>query len=262
MIKISGVIIAFNEEEYIGNCLESLKGVADEIIVVDSFSTDSTEEICKSHNVKFIRHAFEGYAEQKNYATSLASFNIVLSLDADEALSDELKESILRVKEDFQADGYYFNRLNNYCGRWIKHSRLYPDHQLRLFDRTKGRWVGPNPHDNFRLEKGSKIRWLRGNLYHWNYKSIEEHIDKINKFTTIAAEEYFKAGKKASIVSCLLHMWWNFFRSYFLNMGFLDGYLGYMSCSISAYGSFLKYAKIKRLMNMAKLKEKANEKQY
>ncbi|MGQ9620440.1 MAG: glycosyltransferase family 2 protein [Bacteroidales bacterium] len=247
MTKISAVIIAYNEEDYIGTCLKSIGGVADEIIVVDSFSTDSTIEICKRFNVRIVQHNFEGYAEQKNYAMSIATYPYILSLDADEALSEELKKSILKVKENFESDGYYFNRLNNYCGKWMRHSRLYPDRHLRLFDRTKGKWVGPNPHDSFKPDKGCRLKWLRGDLYHWNYKSFEEHLDKINKFSTIAAEEYFRANKKANFFTGILHMSWNFFRSYFLNLGFLDGYLGYVSCSITAYGSFLKYAKLRRL---------------
>lgn len=247
MIKFSAVVITYNEERFIGRCIESLSDVADEIIVVDSFSTDSTPELCKKYGVKFIQHPFEGYSEQKNYATSLATYNYVLSLDADEALSPELKESILSVKEEFRADAYCFNRLNNYCGKWMKHSRLYPDRQLRLFDRTRGKWIGPNPHDRFKPFKGCKVDRIKGDLYHWNYTSIEDHLDKINRFSTIAAEEYFKSGRNAGILTGIFHMAWSFFRSYFLNLGFLDGYLGYVSCSITAYGSFLKYAKLKRL---------------
>src|SRR4030042_3824856 len=121
MSKISAVIISFNEELNIGKCLASLEGIADEILVVDSFSADSTEKICRRFNVRFIKHAFEGYFEQKNYALSLAAYPHVLSLDADEELSDELKGSILKIKDNFKYDGYVFNRLNNYCGEWIKH---------------------------------------------------------------------------------------------------------------------------------------------
>ncbi|HCI56119.1 MAG TPA: glycosyltransferase family 2 protein [Bacteroidales bacterium] len=247
MVKISAVIIAYNEEDFIERCLESIDGIADEIIVVDSFSTDSTPEKCKKYNVRFFQHAFEGYAEQKNYATSLASYPHVLSLDADEALSEELKKSILEVKENFKYDGYLFNRRNNYCGKWMKHSRLYPDRQLRLFDMRKGKWEGPNPHDSFKLASGYRVVRLKGDIYHWYYKSIQEHVDKLNRFSTIAAEEYFKEGKKAGVYTGYLHRVWNFFRSYILSAGFLDGYLGYLYCSISAYGSFLKYSKLRRL---------------
>jgi len=255
MIKISAVIIAYNEERFIGRCLESLQGVADEIIVVDSYSTDSTPDICRKFNVRFIQHKFEGYAEQKNYATSLATYPHVLSLDADEALSEELKNSILKVKENFEYDGYYFNRLNNYCGRWIRYSRLYPDKQLRLFISGKGEWVGPNPHDHFRLGNEARTSRLKGDLYHWIYESFEDHLNKINRFSTIAAEEYFRAGKKGGILTGIFHMIWNFLRSYVLNAGFLDGFLGYMHCSITAYGCFLKYAKLKRIRMLEKGKE-------
>jgi glycosyltransferase involved in cell wall biosynthesis len=247
MPKISAVIITFNEEQYIGQCINSLQDIADEIVVVDSFSTDKTEAICASHGVKFIRHAFESYVDQKNFALTHASNDYILSLDADEVLSDELKKSILGVKDGPKHDGYYFNRLNNYCGKWIKHSRLYPDRHLRLFNRTRGRWVGPNPHDRFILDQGCRTGRLKGDLLHWIYSSLEDHVDKMNRFSTIAAEEYKKAGKKAGPCSATIHCTWGFFRSYFLNAGFLDGYLGFVGCSITAYGSFLKYAKLRQL---------------
>ena len=252
MPKISAVIITYNEELFIERCLESLKGIADEITVVDSFSTDLTEKICEKFNVRFIKHEFEGYVEQKIFATSLASWPHVLSLDADEALSEELKKSILKIKDNFEYDGYLFNRLNNYCGKWIKHSRWYPDRHLRLFDRTKGKWIGPNPHDRFRLNPDCRSTRLKGDLLHWYYSSFEEHLDKVNHFSTISASEYFKAGRKAGPCTATLHMLWSFFRSYILKAGFLDGYLGYAGCSISAWSSFLKYSKLRRLNSLSK----------
>jgi glycosyltransferase involved in cell wall biosynthesis len=247
MPPISAIIITWNEEKFIGKCLSSLEGIADEIVVVDSFSTDATEEICSRFKVRFIRHKFEGYVEQKNYALTHAAYPHVLSLDADEVLSEELSKSILAIKERFEYDGYIFNRLNNYCGHWMKHSRLYPDKQLRLFDTRKGEWKGPNPHDRFILVKGSKTRRIKGDLLHWNYDTFEEHIEKMNKFSTIGALEAFKSGKTAGPFTAPIHSYWCFFRSYFLKAGFLDGYYGYVSCSIIAYSSFLKYAKLKRL---------------
>jgi glycosyltransferase involved in cell wall biosynthesis len=196
MPSLSAVVITFNEQDYISRCLSSIERIADEIIVVDSFSTDSTEEICKKYNAKFIKHKFEGYVEQKNFAITQATYPHILSLDADEALSDELVKSILKIKDKFDSDGYIFNRSNNYCGHWMKHSRLYPDKQLRLFDSRKGKWMGPNPHDRFILDKGSKERRIKGDILHWNFRTYEEHIEKMNTFSTIAALEAFKAGKK------------------------------------------------------------------
>lgn len=252
MPEISAVIIAYNEDQYIEKCLASLEGVADEIVVVDSYSTDSTKSICSTYNVRFFSHTFEGYVEQKTYAISLASFRYVLSLDADEALSDELRKSILEIKNNLSYDGYIFNRLNNYCGKWIRHSRWYPDRHLRLFNREKGRWVGPNPHDSFRLDRGSRTKRLKGDLLHWYYASIEEHVEKVNRFSTISANEMFRAGKKAGPLTPHFHMVWSFFRSFILRAGFLDGSPGYTGCLISAVGSFLKYSKLRRLYSLAK----------
>lgn len=248
MPHLSAVIITFNEQEYIETCLSSLQGIADEILVVDSFSTDSTEAICNRFNVRFVKHSFEGYFEQKNYALSLASFPLVLSLDGDEAVSEELKKSILEVKKNCNYDGYRFNRRHNYCGKWLRFSRWYPDRQLRLFNRDKARWAGPNPHDKIVMDKESTIKWIKGDLLHWNYSSYEDHVDKINRFSTIAARTYFSEGKKAGPLSPPFHYAWSFFRSYILNAGFLDGYPGYICCSITAYSSFLKYAKLRRLI--------------
>lgn len=259
MPQISAVIIAYNEHDYIGRCLSSLEGISDEIIVVDSFSTDSTESICKNFNVKFFKHHFEGYFEQKNYALSLASCQYVLSLDADEAVSEELKESIIKIKDNLEYDGYIVNRLQNYCGRWIKHSRWYPDRHLRLFNKSCGSWEGPNPHDRFIMKPGCRVARIKGDLLHWNYASIEEHIDKINKFSTISAAEYFKEGKRAWICTATIHTIWSFFRSYILCAGFLEGQLGYVSCSITAYATFLKYSKLRKLITDSKNQKKNPE---
>src|ERR1035437_7666308 len=142
MPQISVVIITFNEEKNIERCILSVQDLADDIVVVDSFSTDRTEEICKSHGVRFIQNHFNGHIEQKNFAISKAHFPYILSLDADEQLSEELKKSIQQVKNNWDADGYYFNRLTNYCGQWIRHSSWYPASKLRLWDSRKGKWGG------------------------------------------------------------------------------------------------------------------------
>ena len=137
-VQISAVIITFNEEKNIERCLQSLQGIVDEIVVVDSFSKDQTKSICEKYNVKFVEHAFEGHIEQKNYAITQASYPYVLSLDADEALDETLKSSILKVKKNWTHDGYSMNRLTNYCGSWIKHCGWYQDTKLRLWDARKG----------------------------------------------------------------------------------------------------------------------------
>jgi glycosyltransferase involved in cell wall biosynthesis len=152
-VRISCVIITLNEERNLARCIGSLQGVADDVVVVDSFSSDGTERIAKEHGARFVQHKFEGHIEQKNWAITQAQHSWVLSLDADEALSEELRNSITAAKQRDDADGYTMNRLTNYCGRWIRHGGWYPDRKLRLWDRRKGRWTGVNPHDRFELER-------------------------------------------------------------------------------------------------------------
>ena len=228
MIKLSGVIITYNEEEHLEKCLKSLVDVVDEIVVVDSFSTDKTPEICKAYHVVFIQNKFEGYIEQKNYALSHAKYDYILSLDGDEALSDTLKQSILKTKEYWNFDGYYCNRLNNYCGQWIKHSDWYPDKKLRLFKKGSGEWKGINPHDRYTLKKGLKAGKLKGDLLHWIYRDYREHNLKVENFSSIAAQAYFDLGKKSSIWKILFNPTWAFFKAYFLRLGFLDGLNGFV----------------------------------
>ena len=152
MTPLSAVIITFNEERNIGRCLTSLIGIADDIVIVDSFSSDKTESICNAFGVRFVQHKFEGHIEQKNWAISQAKFPRILSLDADEALDANLKKSILEAKNNWKYDGYEMNRLTNYCGKFIHHSGWYPDKKMRLWDSRKGKWGGTNPHDKYELQ--------------------------------------------------------------------------------------------------------------
>jgi len=250
-MQISAVIITKNEERNIERCLQSLQGVVDEVIVVDSFSTDNTESICQKCNVQFIKHIFEGHIEQKNYAMQQANLPFVLSLDADEVLSSTLKQSIQKIKsKSFPADAYKFNRLNNYCGKWIKHGGWYPDTKIRLWNKNKGCWSGTNPHDKVIMQKNTKIVHLKGNLLHYTYNSISEHIQQMEKFSTIAAEQLKKNGKKTTLPLILLKSNWKFIRDYFFKAGFLDGYYGFIICKINAMTTFLKYVKLKQLHKM------------
>jgi glycosyltransferase involved in cell wall biosynthesis len=247
MPKISAIIITYNEEQFIERCLSSLDGIADEIIVVDSFSTDRTEEICKKFNVNFVRHQFEGYRDQKNYALKLASYENILSLDADEALSDTLRQSILEVKDNWKFDGYKMNRRNYFCDTWIKHSEWYPDRQLRLFFADHGYWGEYNVHEKFMMSKKATVGRLKGDLLHWAFSSDQDHKLKMEKYTTIAAEEYHKAGRKTNFLTPYIHFTWGFFRTYILRRGFLDGKAGYNICSIYAKSAFNKYKMLRKL---------------
>ncbi|MDR3366953.1 MAG: glycosyltransferase family 2 protein [Prevotellaceae bacterium] len=249
-MEISAVIITYNEEKNIARCLQSLQGVADEIIVVDSGSTDRTEEICREFGVtSFIYHPFEGHIQQKNWAMEQAAHSHILSLDADEALSNELKKSILEVKESWTADAYEFNRLTCYCGKWIRHCGWYPDAKVRLWDRRKGRWGGVNPHDKIVMENSESVTRIKGDLLHYSYYSISEHILQLNKFTEVGAREYLKKGKKVSVMKIIYKPVWKFIRDYFVKLGVLDGYYGFIICAISAFATFVKYVKAKQLLN-------------
>lgn len=248
MPEISAVIITYNEELFIGKCLESLKGIADEIVVVDSYSTDGTEEICKKHNVRFIKHAFEGFRDQKNFALKQATHKHILSLDADEALSDKLRQSILDIKDKWNYDGYLFNRRSNYCGKWINHSEWYPDRQLRMFYTDHGEWGELNLHEKFIMSNGATIGKLKGDLLHWPFATLQDHIDKMAKYSEIGAQEFYKTGRKAGPLTPYIHYFWGFFRSYIYNRGFLDGRNGYLICSMYAKSSFNKYKKLRRLI--------------
>jgi len=246
MTPLSVVIITLNEEKNIARCIHSVKDVADEILVVDSFSTDRTEEICRSMGARFINNAWEGYSKQKNFANSMAMYNMILSIDADEALSDELKISIKRLKENWKYDGYLMNRMTNYCGKWIRYGSWYPDRKLRLFDRTKGSWIGII-HENFELNDKSNYGFVLGDLLHYSYYTITEHVSQANHFTDITAEIAYSRGKRANIFKILFNPLAKFIRDYFFLMGYIDGYYGFIICRISAYATFLKYTKLKLL---------------
>ncbi|MFT5818931.1 MAG: glycosyltransferase involved in cell wall biosynthesis [Crocinitomix sp.] len=248
-IKISAVIITFNEEKNIERCLKSLLDVADEIVVVDSFSTDRTEEICKAHKVRFIPHKFDGHIEQKNWAREQASHTVVLSLDADEALDDTLKQSILALKVNWQHNAYKMNRLTNYCGKWIKHTGWYPDTKVRLWQNDKGHWTGENPHDEFKLfDDKTTVGFLKGDLLHYSYHHPSDHDKQIEYFTNIAAKAYVEKGKKPFFMQPYLSAFLKFIKCYFIKLGFLDGKEGWIISKKSSYAAYLKYKKINTLL--------------
>ena len=252
MSKISAVIITFNEERYIEGCIRSVTEVADEIVVVDSLSTDKTSEICKSLGVRYIEHPFKGYRNQKNFALTQVSYDYVLSLDADEMLSPRLEKSILAIKKDFKYDGYKFRRLNKYSGRLIYHHNLFPEHKIRLFNRAKAQWGGYNIHETVILDNPQSVKSLKGNLLHCQYASYEERIDKMNKYSTLLAKEYFKQGIKVNAKKLLFNPSWRFFHSYFIRGEIIYGYDGFVMSKILATTCFLKYVKLRKLYIQAK----------
>lgn len=247
--KISAVIITFNEEKNIARCLASLVNVADEIVVVDSFSTDKTEAICASYSARFIPHKFDGHIEQKNWARQQAKYNLVLSLDADEALDKTLQASILAIKANPVLQGYKMNRLTNYCGKWIRHTGWYPDTKLRLWKKEQGHWMGENPHDEFRLlDSKATVGFLKGDILHYSYHHPEDHDKQIAYFTDIAAKAFVAKGKKPFFMQAPLSAFLKFIKCYFIKLGFLDGKEGWIISKKSSYAAYLKYKKINLLL--------------
>lgn len=246
-------IITYNEENNIGRCITSALPIADEVLVVDSFSKDNTEAIAKSLGARFVANPFVGHIEQKNFALNLASHDYVLSLDADEALSPELLEEIKKVKADFRYDGYKFHRLTNYNGQWIRHSGWYPDTKLRLVKKNKALWRGENPHDILKMNEKENVGFLRGDLLHYSYASISAHVAQTDKFTTIAAQAAFKQGKRSSVFKIITRPIFKFLRDYFFKRGFLDGRYGFVICCINSLYALLKYAKLHELQTGKKI---------
>ncbi|MFA6923234.1 MAG: glycosyltransferase family 2 protein [Bacteroidales bacterium] len=249
MISASIVIITLNEERNIERCLNSVKDISDDIIVVDSYSNDKTKEICKKYDVNFIEYDWKGYSETKNYGNSIAKYDWILSIDADEVVSEKLKKSLLNVDLNSGFDGFYLKRLNNYCGKWIKHSGWYPDRKIRLWNKNKAKWEG-EVHEKIVLEKQSEIGCLKGNLLHYSYYTIKEHIKRIEKYSDMSAQEYFKKGKKSNIFKIYVAPVFKFILNYFIRLGFLDGYYGFIICKLTAYTTFLKYYKLKKISNI------------
>jgi glycosyltransferase involved in cell wall biosynthesis len=247
-MKLSAVIITFNEERNISRCLSSLQGVADEIVVVDSLSTDKTVEICQSWGARVTVQQWLGYGAQKNLANSLTQYPYILSLDADEALSEPLKKSILEIKAHLpMADAYKMNRLTNYCGKWIKHCGWYPDTKIRLWNKEKAAWDLNKVHENLQVAPDSVIRKLSGDILHYTYHSISDHIATTNMYSTYAAENYFSKRKKCSWMKIIFAPVWGFIRDYFFKLGLLDGYYGFVVCKIASFTIFLKYVKLRQL---------------
>lgn len=244
-MKISAAIITFNEERNIRRCLESLEGVADEVIVIDSFSSDATKSICQEFDVTFLENPFKGHIQQKNFALGLCSHDYVLSLDADESLDEVLKKSILEVKKKPKHKYYKMNRLTNYCGDWIKHGSWYPDTKLRLARKDLVIWGGENPHDKLMPLKKGKVKHLAGDILHYSYYSVEEHLIQQEKFSTIAAEEMYNRGKKAPWYKLVANPVASVIKDLILNKGFLDGKSGFKVAEISAKSVFWKYKKLR-----------------
>ena len=250
---VSAIVVCFNEERNIGDCLESLRW-CDEIVVVDSFSTDGTLDICRRYTQRVIQRAWTGYRAQKAFAHSQATQDWVLLVDADERVSSELRDEIREALEQFgdRYCGFAVPRVVFFLERWWWRGGWYPDFAVRLFRRDRVTWGGSEPHDKVLVD--GAVRHLRHPLLHFSYRDIEDHLQRINCFTSISSGELSKEGKRWHWMDALARPAFRFFRYYVLKRGFLEGFAGFYVAVSAAVYVFLKYAKLWELEMEAKKK--------
>jgi glycosyltransferase involved in cell wall biosynthesis len=245
-MKISATLITFNEQKNIARAIESLR-CCDEVVVVDSGSVDRTVEIAGRLGARVVEHPWSGYARQKNFAAENAAHDWIFSLDADESLSEALEGEIWQLKKSGpRFDAYTMPRLAQYLGRWILHSGWYPDRKVRLYDRRKGRWTGSYVHESVQVD--GVVGHLEANLLHYTCDSLSQHLETMNRYTTLAAEQLVSENVAIGWGKLLLDPPWTFLRTYFLQLGFLDGTEGLAIAYMAALYNFVKYAKA-RFMN-------------
>jgi glycosyltransferase involved in cell wall biosynthesis len=244
-VKISAAIITLNEQGNIARAIESLR-CCDEVVVVDSGSSDRTIESAAKLGARVVESPWRGYAAQKNFAAGEAAHDWVLSIDADEALSEALEAEIWQIKKGGpQYEAYTVPRMAQYLGRWILHSGWYPDRKVRLYDRRRARWVGDYVHE--RVQVNGRIGHFQCNLLHYTCNSLSEHLRMMDRYTTLAAEELVAQARKIYWTDLVLDPVWTFVQTYFFRAGFLDGTEGLTIAFMAAFYNFLKYAKARNM---------------
>jgi glycosyltransferase involved in cell wall biosynthesis len=240
-VKISATIITYNEERNLPRAIESLR-CADEVLVMDSGSSDRTVELAEKHGARVVESAWPGYANQKNRAAEQATHDWILSIDADESLSEALEGEIWQLKKNGpRFDAYTMPRLAQYLGRWIHHSGWYPDRKVRLYDRRKARWEGAYVHESVKVN--GRVGHLQSNLLHFTTGSLSEHLKVMDRYTTLAAEQLLATGEEVTWGRLILEPPWTFLQTYVLKLGFLDGVEGLAIANMAALYNFVKYAK-------------------
>jgi glycosyltransferase involved in cell wall biosynthesis len=240
MKNLSVVIITKNESKNIARCLKSVADLSNDIIIIDSFSNDDTKDICNNFNLRFFEQNFTDYSSQKNYGNNLSKNEYILSIDADECLSEELKNSIESINIDkSQNKAFTFNRLNHHSGKPIKHGGWYPDKKLRIFNKNYGEWQG-EIHEKIIFSSSSEIQHLKGDLLHYTYNSFEEHLNQAIKFSNLNAQSDFKNKRRVHFIQQYTSPFFRFIQVYFLKSGFLDGKIGFNIAKITAHATFLR----------------------
>lgn len=247
-VTVSAVFITFNEEKNIGRAIDSVKGVADEIVVLDSGSSDATESIARSRGAAFHRREFEDFASQKNAAVALAGMDYVLVLDADEELSEPLRSWLVSFKSGGHSkftdvSGFFLPRKSSFLGKWINHSGWFPDYTMRFFRRGSGRFNGVRVHESCGISGKTFRLPARLFMWHYTYDSLEQYFVKFNSYTTMAAADLFDRRLSPSAARMVVNPLFGFFKQYFIKLGFLDGFHGFVLAVVSAYYVFVKYAK-------------------
>lgn len=242
-LPLSVCVIACNEEHNLRRCLDSVPFADERVVVVDTRSQDATESIAREQGARVIVHAYEGNVEQKRFAVGEAKHDWILSLDADEALDPALAQAVHAVVAgEGGDDGYEMNRLTWHLGRWIRHGEFYPDWQLRLFRRSRGRLAGVNPHGH--VEVSGRIGRLEGDLHHFSYRDLSDQVARIQDFSRVQAVAMWDAGRRARVFDLVVRPPFRFLRAYVLKRGFRDGMAGFMIAAATAFHVFLKYAKL------------------
>ena len=242
MTKLTVTVITHNEGPHVAGALESVAW-ADEIIVVDSGSTDDTVAIAERYATRVERHPWTGYGTQKNYAAGLASNDWILSIDADERVAPPLAEEIRALlTRGPQAAGYKISRVTHYLGRWIRSTDWYPDLHVRLYDRRIARWSEDAVHESIRCP--GRVERLRGELQHYPYRDVSEHLAKIDRYTTLIARQWAADGRRTSAWEAIVYPRLAFLRNFILRRGFLDGHTGLVVSLLNSYYVFLKYVKL------------------
>lgn len=242
---LSCCIVAMDEEDRIEACLASV-AFCDEIVLIDSHSSDRTRELARARGARVIERDWPGHVAQKEFAIRAAAHDWVLCVDADERVSDELRTEIEALRADGFARhaGWRCPRLVNYLGTWVRHGTWYPDLQLRLFDRRRGRWGGHDPHDRVELERGATSGVLRGDLFHYPYRTFADHLATIEQYTTLMARGMLARGRRAGPLELFVRPWVRFVRFYLLKRGFLLGWKGLVLALLAAHYVRLKYVKL------------------
>lgn len=246
-MKVSLLVITLNEETNLGRCLDSAKDLVDEIVIIDSGSTDDTKEIAKHHRAVWVDQPWLGYVGQKNAGLDRCTNEWVLSLDADEALSARLKKEISAIKFDPKPgiSGYSSPRCVFFEGKWIRHGDWYPDRLVRLFKRSKAEFRGDKVHERLHLE--GEVGQLNGEIEHYSFESAEDQKKRMTHYSELWAESQFENGNRPGILSEYTHAFWSFFRGFFLRAGFMDGRVGWTIAATNASGVYIKYSRLRAM---------------